>query len=188
MMKGRFANDQWRTIPQILSQDRVRIVLLFMVWFFYFIFSTLHPFDFSIDQVRFHLASGLGRFLHAILYGEFVDVLGNVILFLPLGIVGFLAASSRPQRKIRRDFRIILGVGMVMSVGVESLQLFLPDRSCAVFDVLANGLGTALGFRVWEKWGDAMKRAWRKVWSRPSWRMAILAICAMGVIPWSETG
>lgn len=36
-------------------------------------------------------------------------------------------------------------MGVVLSLAVETLQLFLPGRYCSPVDVLTNGLGAFLG-------------------------------------------
>lgn len=77
-----------------------------------------------------------------ILYYLVTDVLGNVILFLPLGFVTAGALRGRPA--VRR-LAAAAGFGVLLSAGIEGLQLFVPGRATDVDDVIFNGLGTVVG-------------------------------------------
>ena len=48
---------------------------------------------------------------------ELYDVLGNLVLFAPLGL------ALR-----RRSYPVVLVVALVLSVGIEFLQIFLPSE------------------------------------------------------------
>ena len=71
--------------------------------------------------------------------GWLADRLCNLALFLPLGAV--LAST-----KLRTLSAIGLGAGI--SATIETLQLGIPGRYPALADVVANVLGTALGFQL----------------------------------------
>jgi hypothetical protein len=64
-------------------------------------------------------------------------VLGNVALFVPLGLFLHLA--------LRRSVALTIGLGAVTSLGVEILQLPIWSRSSDVDDVILNTAGAALG-------------------------------------------
>jgi glycopeptide antibiotics resistance protein len=69
---------------------------------------------------------------------------GNVALFLPLG---FLLPLLAPR--LDRLWRAV-GVGFALSSAIELSQVAFPGvRRADVNDVLANTLGTALGFLAW---------------------------------------
>jgi len=69
-----------------------------------------------------------------------VDVVVNVLLFLPLG-VGLALAGARPLRAIGGMF--------AASLTIELLQLFvIPGRDPTIRDVLMNSIGGALGFAI----------------------------------------
>jgi VanZ family protein len=72
------------------------------------------------------------------------DVVGNVILFVPLGMLAWRAAqqwSSRPWFKLL----VITTVSVAFALALQILQIWLPRRSAAVSDVVWNALGIALG-------------------------------------------
>lgn len=70
------------------------------------------------------------------------DVVGNVLLFLPLGLT-FAAASTRPGRWGRLGAATLSA--MLLSLSIEVLQLAMPSRASDVDDVLFNTLGALLG-------------------------------------------
>ncbi len=75
-------------------------------------------------------------------------VVGNVLAFLPLGIlVGLLAR--------RRSWRAALAVGVAVSLAIEagqlgvSLLIGFPYRHADIDDVILNASGTLLGYAGW---------------------------------------
>ena len=80
--------------------------------------------------------------LWCLVCGEYggVDVLNNVLLFLPLGL-GLSLTGWRPSR--------VVMLGSLLSLAVELLQLtVIPGRDASLSDVLTNTLGTWLGVMV----------------------------------------
>ena len=73
-----------------------------------------------------HGASGLG-------------VVGNVLLFMPLGAV--LSMRSWPVARSTLT-------GLALSVAIELVQLAIPGRWSTTDDVLVNTVGTFLGWQV----------------------------------------
>ncbi|HSA79641.1 MAG TPA: VanZ family protein [Geminicoccaceae bacterium] len=68
------------------------------------------------------------------------DLILNVILFIPLGV---LIGAWRGRRAGRVGRAILLLAAI--SAGFEMLQLFVPGRVTSIDDVIANTLGGALG-------------------------------------------
>ena len=78
------------------------------------------------------------------LRGKARDLSLNVILFIPLGVLG--------RRSLRHagvaPFPALLGTvagGMALSLTMETLQHFIPGRYSSLADVLMNGGGAAVG-------------------------------------------
>ncbi|HKV98480.1 MAG TPA: VanZ family protein [Vicinamibacterales bacterium] len=106
------------------------------------------PFDFIRDwhQLSEHvrtiswnplLAPGGGRRV------SIPDVVQNVLLFLPFGVLGVLAGRQAKFTLRRIAWVTLLGAGL--SVLVEVLQLFTVDRTTSMSDVATNTAGTLLG-------------------------------------------
>jgi glycopeptide antibiotics resistance protein len=65
-----------------------------------------------------------------------IDVLGNIIVFVPLGF-----AQPNPWQTIRWT---VLG-GFIFSLTIELIQLTIPTRATDVDDLIFNTLGIAVG-------------------------------------------
>jgi VanZ family protein len=87
----------------------------------------------------------------AILYYLVSDVLGNVLLFTPLGAVlaGALAGrrdrSGAPERSAAVRLFGATGLGVLLSTAIEVVQLRIPGRATDVDDVIFNTLGALVG-------------------------------------------
>jgi len=75
------------------------------------------------------------------------NVLGNLLLFIPFGIIlGIM--------KIKRIHKAII-IGLVLSLGIELLQLletqlFMGTRAVDIDDLLLNSLGAVVGFGMYK--------------------------------------
>lgn len=83
-------------------------------------------------------------------------VLSNAFLYAIVGIVGNLAMFAlwafllwklldAPDRSPGRNHMDVLLAGTLFSVGIETVQVFLPTRAADVNDVFWNVLGTIAG-------------------------------------------
>jgi glycopeptide antibiotics resistance protein len=71
-----------------------------------------------------------------------IDVVGNLLLFVPLGLT-FAAASTRASRWGRLAAATVSGA--LLSLLIEVVQLAMPSRASDVDDVLFNTVGAMLG-------------------------------------------
>lgn len=69
------------------------------------------------------------------------DVIGNILLFLPLGWCLGHARSFRSQHSLRR----ITLAAFALSLSVEFFQVFSHNRSPAMTDVCTNTAGAVIG-------------------------------------------
>jgi VanZ family protein len=71
------------------------------------------------------------------------DFILNVLLYIPLGVTGFLSFS----RKLRVWLAILGAVllGCALSTSVELVQLFVPHRTTSLLDVTTNTAGSLIG-------------------------------------------
>jgi glycopeptide antibiotics resistance protein len=72
----------------------------------------------------------------------FVNVLGNVAVFFPIGLS--LAGALGPGSRVRQVGGAI-GLSIGLSLAIELAQLGIPGRSTDVDDLMFNTLGAALG-------------------------------------------
>ena len=74
----------------------------------------------------------------------FINLAGNVVMFLPLGAL--LPAASGKLRQFFRTF--FASLGLILTV--EVLQLFTLLGSCDVDDLILNMAGVILGYLLWK--------------------------------------
>lgn len=104
-------------------------------------YGSLYPFEFSqagVDQAAIDafLASWTAPSSRG-------DILGNIVLFIPFGLLGMLALPPRDSRIAR--FLLLLVLGFVLAAGVQVIQLYVPTRSPALVDVIWNMVGLMIG-------------------------------------------
>jgi VanZ family protein len=116
---------------------------LFVAYLLLVVYASLHPFSGWRDR-------GLPAF--AFLTASFnrpvpaIDVVVNIIGYLPLGFLAVLAAY--PRRRGAGAFVFGLACAVATSFLLESLQLYLPSRTSSNLDLLANTVGGAAGALV----------------------------------------
>lgn len=136
---------------------------LFAAYIGFVIYGTLIPFH-VVDSLQ-----GVFRNLEAVRWLPFwdlhrgriasvPDMVQNVLLFLPIGILGArclgrrlaptLATGTRREPSDSGALRLIptLATGFFLSLLVEILQLVTPNRVSSVNDLVFNTLGTLAGF------------------------------------------
>ena len=86
--------------------------------------------------VRFHEPWGVRH--------SFVNLGGNVLLFVPLGM--FLPLLWKRLRKL---WRVLLATAMIIAL-VEAMQVLTLLGRCDVDDVILNVLGAAMGYGVYK--------------------------------------
>jgi VanZ family protein len=72
------------------------------------------------------------------------DLISNLLGYMPLGALIFVA-MVRTGSNARRAFGIALLLGMALSLSLEMLQNFLPQRVASNIDFALNSAGTAFG-------------------------------------------
>jgi hypothetical protein len=95
------------------------------------------------------------------------DVIANVLLFMPLGVVLFL--------RTRRAGRSVL-LGALLSAAIELIQFRVPGRDPSLGDLLFNTLGTGAGILLVRAWPHL--RAPARRWLAPT-AAAGAALCLM---------
>lgn len=73
------------------------------------------------------------------------DILGNTLLFLPLGyFLRRVLTSSSPSQQLL----IAAGIGITLSLSIELYQVYCHNRFPSIFDIITNVTGTIIGVRV----------------------------------------
>jgi glycopeptide antibiotics resistance protein len=82
--------------------------------------------------------------------GRVMGVLVGLLLLVPFGFLSFVAHSDRGKRA----YMPAVLYGMLLAAAIEAGQLLVPARSSDVLQVLAGGVGAALGVllaRAWDR-------------------------------------
>jgi VanZ family protein len=88
-------------------------------------------------------AEPLFRFLVTMPELERADIVQNVLVYAPLGLL--LTLWLHRQRSFAKALLVATVAGTALSFFVESVQQFLPSRVASLSDLAMNFLGTALG-------------------------------------------
>ena len=70
-----------------------------------------------------------------------VEFTANVFMFVPIGLFLVLLFG-------RRKWWLAIAIGVALTVTIETVQLFLPERVSDVRDIIANSVGTVIGVAV----------------------------------------
>ncbi len=76
-----------------------------------------------------------------------VDVIANVLLFTPLGFLFRLARRNAH----RHSTLTVLWIGALLSMAIESAQLFERERFTSVLDVTTNAMGAWIGALAFDR-------------------------------------
>jgi hypothetical protein len=90
--------------------------------------------------------------------GDPVDFVANVLLFVPLGFFYRLAQPSRSGSAV-----LVLAVGALVSLAIETAQLFEAVRNASPLDVAANAGGAWLGALAADRVGRGAQAGGRLV-------------------------
>lgn len=120
------------------SASRLPAWVFFWAVVVFIIYGSLFPFDFQATPVPFN------RFLEEWhLLQNIPDVLDNFLLFIPLGIAIHACFSSQGARIIASFFSIL-----ILALGIQLLQLYLPSRTASLSDAFWNTVGMAVGLMI----------------------------------------
>ena len=72
------------------------------------------------------------------------DVVGNVVLFIPVGVLGWALLRRSPMAVLLR-LTWVIGVGVAFAFALQVVQIFVPARDAVWSDVVWNTLGLLLG-------------------------------------------
>ena len=119
---------------QPLERSRPRRRLLWLALAL-MVYGSLFPFHYQAHTPSWGDGWAL---LHLDAHPSRSDLLANVLLFVPYGLL--LSGPIQPKRR-----RLALLGGGVLALGLQYLQFWFPDRVPSATDALFNGIGMAIG-------------------------------------------
>jgi hypothetical protein len=123
------------------AMPRAAVRWLHVICWVLVIHGSLYPWSFAWPQAGFQLA-WKGLWSPATLWSGLGDVVGNIVLFVPLGVVMFLDFEAMA---VRRSWQLVLVIGTLLALALQVLQIFVPARDPELSDVVWNSLGLVLG-------------------------------------------
>jgi glycopeptide antibiotics resistance protein len=173
LIRSRITQSQWRPNP---------VLVLLLLWGLFIVYATMLPFDFSASGAL--IESRLRRLWERPLRGgggSWADVVSNVLLFVPWGLLlaVWLAGCGRRYPAV---VTLALLSGALLSGTVELVQLFAPGRYISVVDLVTNTFGSTVGGLIgWALarwiWPSASVRIRQSLHSRPL-LACVLAVAA----------
>ena len=125
---------------------RIALGLLLAVWLVGGLFLTLSPVYPAPGQVvepNFIPLRTIGIYLANLDSGFWLrNLVGNLVLLLPVGLIGPIVFPW-----MDRWWRV-LPAAVALSLAIEVAQLWVPDRSADVDDLLLNVVGAMLGYAM----------------------------------------
>ena len=103
--------------------------------------TNLAPFE---DLARILHKAQRGQLLSVLFTSGAVGIALNLFLFVPWGFVAWKFLDGVDRGALRTHAEVIF-FGLVLSAGIEFVQLFLPTRAADIDDVIWNVFGAAAG-------------------------------------------
>ena len=76
-----------------------------------------------------------------------VNIVGNIVLFIPTGIILPIVYRQTDSLKI------VTLAGFCMSLGIELIQLVFPNSTTDIDDLILNTIGTVIGYGLYRLTG-----------------------------------
>jgi VanZ family protein len=105
------------------------------------VYGSLYPFDVAVPE---NTATAIRDFVsNREFWTSRGDVLGNIGLFVPFGLVGMYGTTRDRQRG--RTFALTVGGGLLLALSIQFCQIWIQSRSAVLSDVFWNGVGILAG-------------------------------------------
>jgi len=165
--------------------DRRSYGLLAAAFALFAIYGSLVPFD-----VRPLSLAGAWAEFSSVLFGPLnvesrTDFVTNVLLFIPLGYLMLAALGTDRSGRVLLGPATLFTIGscLTLSAAIEFAQTWVPDRTVALSDIVAETVGASIGVSVWLVAGEAVTRqvrAFLATRQRPGLRRQLLVAYCVG--------
>ncbi|NOX89343.1 MAG: VanZ family protein [Calditrichaeota bacterium] len=146
-----FKKNSWFTGIRKIKIEHFYVI--FAIYFIYIFYKSFNPFNFSLDpevlrqNLRIRYLVPFYAYYKVTTLWNLYDLLESLFILMPLGFVwAFVKGNSvSPQRS---EFTAGL-IGLIIAVGIEGAQVFLPTRTGEITDVIVMTLGCYAGARFY---------------------------------------
>jgi len=164
-------------VPPPPPTDRAALRWLLLLWLAFATHGSLYPWQFAAPT---SLALEWERMMHQPSWwtGGF-DVLGNIVLFVPVGALGWRLWCDPSRGRAARALALLAG-GWAFAFALQLVQLYLPARDAQWSDVVWNTVGLVLGMVCSPRLPlDALTR-----WAPPALRLPATMALLWGFLQW----
>ncbi|MCB8747160.1 VanZ family protein [Rhodoferax sp. U2-2l] len=151
-----------------------RLLPLMMIGFLV-LYGSLYPFAFSPAQPD----AFVRLFSDTKLLTSVGDVLGNVALFIPWGLVGLF--TLKPTLGLWRSVAVVVVSGVCLALGAQVLQIWEPTRDPSMADVIWNTVGifggAAVGYVIAPRLSARTPRLQQRIAPAMMLAVFVLATC-----------
>ena len=157
------------------------LVTIFLISILFICYVTLFPFDFFLKTppTFAEIAQNFDKNLLNAL--NLTDIPRNIILFIPIGFAFSGLCLKHGLNRIVIVFSTLF-LGMALSATVEILQMYSINRSPTIDDILANTIGTLLGFVLYLWVGQKLFRYWKILESWLDKKLSFLILSILYII------
>lgn len=159
-----------------------KAVLLFLAYLAFVVYGSLVPLE-----LRPHsLSQAVEKFTHIPWLNlgpeKRADWVANAVLYLPLAFLACTLVAGPRRSPHTRLVAVALATLLcgALAVAVEFTQIFFAPRTVSLNDLVAEGIGIALGAGIWLLWRPQLTQLWRdfNTGGRRSLPAAIVAFLA----------
>ena len=169
-----------------LAAPRGLACSLWLLWVAFVVYGSLVPLEFRAMPWEQALAQFARIPMLQLDLSHRADWVANLVLYVPVGFFTALLLAGNRAKPGLLPLLIALLFGLALAVAVEFSQLYFPARTVSQNDLLAEGLGTALGVvlaRMGAGWLPALQMVLKGNWRRVA--LALLPAGALAVLVFS---
>lgn len=140
-------------------------LLLTLLYAGFIIYGSLVPLHFHAKALPAAWGEFLDRMSPETLVISRSDFVANILLGVPLGFfgMGFLTRENTRRHPWAAGIAIIAGASVLAALA-EFGQLYVPERTTSLSDIIAQTLGASIGVGVWFMGGGQVSRYVRGLW------------------------
>jgi VanZ family protein len=141
-------------------------LLLTLAYMAFIAYGSLVPLDLHEKTLPAAWAEFMGRMNPGTLVISRSDFVANILLGVPLGFfgMGYLTREGRRRHALVAGLTVIV-VACMLAAAVEFGQLFVPERTTSLSDIIAQTLGASIGAGIWFAVGGYVTRYVRGLWA-----------------------
>ena len=154
-----------RDDPQVTKSLHRTLVYVGLAYLFFVIYGSLVPLEFHARSWDGALQAFMNIPYLDLGIGSRADWVANILLFIPLAFIWLGIFGYRKKTGLRIYYSaVVLILAVALDVGIEFTQLFFPQRTVSLNDIIAESMGACIGVLLWWVYGEKLM-SWLGRWS-----------------------